>query len=124
MCQENRSQKDRCSHSNRNGKVVEIQAEIEESEAVQTVVIQVAIHTAITVVMVMRESDAGLASGTKAVSLEEVHRHRHGGLALRQPFFNQNSTDGYRGLLRFEVEVKNIPQTKTCKLTEQMKAHL
>ena len=54
-----------------------------ELEAIQTVVMQVAIQAATAAVMVMREVHAGPASGINAISLAEVYRIRPGCPAFR-----------------------------------------
>ena len=84
-----------------------------ESEAIQTAVKQVAIHSATATVMVLRETDAGLISGTSMANMGEAYIYRHGGPVLRQPSFDWNASDRYIELLSFEMEVTNILQTKT-----------
>ena len=106
------------SYSNRSRKTIEIETEMAELEAIQTVATQVAIQAAMAAVMVMMEVDAGPTSGTNAVSSGEACRHRHGVPALRQPSFNWNTPDDYVELLSFEMEVTNILQARTYKLTE------
>ena len=69
-----------------------------QSEAVRTVVTQVAIQAAMVVV---REAGAEHTLDTNAVSLEEACRHRQGRLSLRQPFFKWKATDKYVELLHF-----------------------
>ena len=51
------------------------------SEAIQTVVMQVAIQATVAAVMVMRDADAGPTPGSNMVNLGETWRH--GGLALK-----------------------------------------
>ena len=114
--------KSRHSHSSRNRKIIKIiQVEMAESEVTQTVAIHVTIEAAMAVVIAVREVDAGPASGINAVSFGEVHGHRHGRPALRQPSFNLNVTDKYVKILSFEIEVTNILRKKTYKLTEEEK---
>ena len=62
--------KGRQGHSSRSRQIIE--NETMESNAIQTVVTQVAIQAATTAVMVLREADAGPTPGTNAVSLREV----------------------------------------------------
>ena len=72
-------------------------------------------------VMAKKEADAEYPSGTNTASSGEAHRHRHGRPALRQPSFNWNVPNKYVELLCFEMEVMNILQTKTYKLTVEGK---
>ena len=81
---------------------------------------QAAIQADEAAVIVKRVAAADLASGSNAVSSGEVHRHRHGRPALRQPFFNWNAPGKYLELLGFEMEVLNILQTKMHELTEKV----
>ena len=66
-----------------------------ESEDVQTIVNQAAIQVARTVIKVLGEADAGPRSGASTARPRDMHRQRHGGLALKQPSFNWNVRDKY-----------------------------
>ena len=63
-----------------------------------------AIQTATTTVMLLREPGARSRSSTNTASLREVHRKRHGRPALKQPPF---------------MEVTNILKTKMYNLTDE-----
>ena len=89
-----------------------------ESEAVQTVVTQVAIQAVTVAVMALRETDTEPPVGTSAVGSGEACRYRHDKPALKQPSCNWNVSDKYVELLSFEMEVMNILQTKTNELIE------
>ena len=71
--------------------------------------------------MAIREADAGTTPSTNVVSLEEAHRHGHGGPVLVQPSFNWNTTDRFAELLSYEMEVRNILLTMTYELGEEEK---
>ena len=62
--------------------IIVTQSEMEESEAIQTVVMQAAIQAAMAAVMIMR-TDAGPPSSTNTVNQGNLWRHRHGRAALR-----------------------------------------
>ena len=59
------------------------QNEMAESEAIQTMIKQVAIQAATALVMALRKVDAGPRSGTCTTCLREMHRQRHGRQALK-----------------------------------------
>ena len=63
--------------------------------------------------MSLREANTAPASGTKIANLEEAIRHRDSGPALRQPSFDWKAPDKYVELLSLQMEVINIPKTKT-----------
>ena len=102
-------------------KMIVIQAEMAESETIQTAVTQVSIQAAMAVVMVMKEADAGPASGANTISSGEADRYRCGSPALGQLSFNWNAQDKYTELLSFKMDVMHILQTKTDKLNEEEK---
>ena len=58
---------------------------MEESEAIKTVVMQVAIQAALAAVIVLRDAGARPTSGINIGSSGEAHSHRFGRPALRQP---------------------------------------
>ena len=59
-----------------------------ESKDIQAIFNQVAIQVVTTVVMVLKEANAGSRSGTYTASLREVHRQKHSRPAPKQPLFN------------------------------------
>ena len=95
-----------------------IQAEMAESEAIQTAVTQVAIQAA-TVAVVLREADTGPTSGAIMANAGEACRQKHGRPALKQPLFNEKAPGKYAELLSFEMKVTNILQTRTYKLNDE-----
>ena len=48
----------------------------------------------------------------------DMHRPRHGSLALRQPVFDWKAPDRNIELLNFEMEVTNILQTRAYELND------
>ena len=57
--------------------IINQQAEMTESEAIQTAIIQVAIKAAIAAVMTLKEAHTGLILGISTGNMGEVHRPRH-----------------------------------------------
>ena len=82
-----------------------LQAEMVESEAIQTAVTQAGIQAATVAQMELREADAGPTSGTSMAKVGEVHRHRNGRPALRELAFNWKAPDTCVEILSFEMEV-------------------
>ena len=96
-----------------------------ESEAIQTAVIQADVQRARAAVLALREADSEPASGSRTANAGEPCRHRHGGSALRQPSFDWNAPDKFVELLKFEMEVANMLQTKKYRLNnEEMSLYL
>ena len=96
-----------------------IEAEMAESEVIQTVVKQVAIQAAMAAVMAIREEDAGHPSGTNMLNSGEAHRQRQDAPTLRQPSYNRKVQISMQNLLSFERKVINILQNKTYELNEE-----
>ena len=94
-----KSWKGRHSHSSRSRKIIAIQTEMAELEAIQTEVIKQLSKQAMSAVMVMTEAGSWPTSDTNIFNLKEAHKHRHGRKALRQPSFNWNTADKYVKLL-------------------------
>ena len=90
-----------------------LQAEMAESELIQTAIRQVAFQAARVVVMALSEADTGPTPGTTTANAGEAHRPRHGRPVLRQSSLDWKSQDKYVELLRFKMEVLNVPQTRT-----------
>ena len=63
----------------------------------------------------MTEVGTGPISGTKTASLQEAQK----GMAAKQPSFDWNAPNKYLELLYFEMEVRNIPETKMYIVTEE-----
>ena len=122
MMSELKYQKDKQPHSTRRKDTVKMQnqARMEESEGVQSLVTQVEIQTVMALVMVMRETEAGLISGTNTVILREAHRQKHGRPAMKQPSFNWNVPDKYVELLNSKWR-SETHSTKIYKVTEKEK---
>ena len=93
------------SHSSRSRKIISIQAELAESDVIQTVDTQAVNQAATAAVILMREADARPTTGTNTFNSGEAPRHGHGWPALRQPYFNWNAPDKYVEFLSFEMEV-------------------
>ena len=90
-----------------------------ESEAIQSVFTQAAVQAATAMVMAMREAGTGPISGTNTSSSKEAHRQRYDRPDLEQLSFNCNAPDRYAELLNFKMEVTNILQIKTYKVTDE-----
>ena len=82
-----------------------------DSEAILTAIMQVTIQAA----------TVGSASGASTAYAEEAHRSRHGRQALRQQSFDWKAPDKYVELLIFEMEVRNMLQTRTYELKDEDK---
>ena len=86
------------------------QAEMAESEAIQSIVMQMAIQVAMAVVIVMRGRHRAV-SGANIAIVGEACRQRHGEPVFKQLSFNWSAPDKHVELLHFEIEVTNTLQT-------------
>ena len=70
-----------------------MQAEMADSEAIKTAIMQAAIQEATV-------ADTEPKAGARTAKVGETHRHRHGRPALRQPSFYWKAPDKYVGAFK------------------------
>ena len=79
-----------------------------ESEAIYTVIAQVAIQAATVAVMGLKETDKEPTSVANMANTGEAHRSRHSSTALRQSAIDWKALGKYIEILNFEMVVMNI----------------
>ena len=93
----------------------------EDSEDMMSVIMQVAIQAAMTVVRVMMEADPTAEPHTRRSSPGKHHRPRQAGTMMSQSAFNWKAPDKYVALLNFKLEVANVLQVKEYDLYDTEK---
>ena len=82
-----------------------------DSEIIKEIVNQAVMQAATVVMMAFRHTETG-PQPAKMPNQPENQRQRNGGLVLEKPKFNWEMPDRYTEWLYFQLEVRNILETR------------